>query len=89
MILFLKFYMIFIMLVGEAAKEIEKSRINVGDFQMLQVIGRGAFGEVQLVKLFIEIKLVRIFFFFIQKIMGITNNILLVSYFTLLFYSNS
>lgn len=39
----------FSLLDGEAAKFIEKSRVNVSDFNVIKVIGRGAFGEVQLV----------------------------------------
>eukprot|EP00794_Sanderia_malayensis_P004823 gene4823-5455_t len=35
---------------GSSAVFIEKSRITVHDFQTLKVIGRGAFGEVQLVR---------------------------------------
>ena len=31
------------------AKKIKEARMNVCDFQTLKVIGRGAFGEVQLV----------------------------------------
>jgi len=37
---------------GKLAKEIEKSRINITDFKLIRVIGRGAFGEVQLVSCF-------------------------------------
>ncbi|XP_066926217.1 rho-associated protein kinase 2-like isoform X1 [Clytia hemisphaerica] len=35
---------------GHLAKEIEKSRVNITDFNLIRVIGRGAFGEVQLVR---------------------------------------
>jgi len=33
-----------------SAKYIEKTRINVDDFKDIKVIGRGAFGEVKLVR---------------------------------------
>lgn len=35
---------------GKYSKEIEKSRVNITDFSLIRVIGRGAFGEVQLVR---------------------------------------
>jgi len=35
---------------GQAAKYIEKSRVGVADFNIVKIIGRGAFGEVQLVR---------------------------------------
>lgn len=35
---------------GQSAKMVQKNRANVTDFKLLKVIGRGAFGEVQLVR---------------------------------------
>lgn len=39
-----------VFLDGPSARMIEKMRIAAHDFQPLKVIGRGAFGEVQLVR---------------------------------------
>ena len=39
---------------GASAKRIEQMRICYRDFQPLKVIGRGAFGEVQLVRLLFD-----------------------------------
>ena len=38
-----------LLLDAQASKYIEKTRVNTNDFKLIKVIGRGAFGEVQLV----------------------------------------
>ena len=41
----------FTFLDAQPAKHIQRSRVNTTDFKILKVIGRGAFGEVQLVNI--------------------------------------